>query len=139
MQARVFVRLAGLWPYRSQGARNLRVLLRTCVLTRRVCCPPLHISTGVVAPRVLKTVDVIEEQEAWRPKALPEERHVTVDLVVEAQGFPSQIKVVEPADEGLNREVVKSVGQYRFTPDYLNAEPTAVPMTLRINVRPPVE
>ena len=100
---------------------------------------PLRISTGVVAPRVLKTVDVVEEHEDWRPKVLHEERQVVVDLVVDAQGFPTEIKVVGPADEVLNREVAKSVTQYRFTPGTLNSIPTAVPLTLKINVKPPVE
>jgi hypothetical protein len=57
-------------------------------------------------------------------------------MTVDAAGVPTDVKVITPTTNLIAREVVQAVAQYRFRPATLNSVPTAVPLVLKLTVRP---
>jgi TonB family protein len=92
---------------------------------------PVRVSTGVVAPKLTHTVGISTEGDlAW--KAIPTDRTAVVEMVVDATGKPSNLKIVDSVDPALDRNVLDAVSQYRFTPGTLDNQPADVPVTLHI-------
>ncbi|MGA7709859.1 MAG: energy transducer TonB [Acidobacteriaceae bacterium] len=54
------------------------------------------------------------------------EGHCIVELVVDAQGRPQDIHVKKTLDGGLDKNAIKAVKKYRFTPATMNGKPVAV-------------
>jgi hypothetical protein len=93
-----------------------------------------RISTGVVAPRLIATSPVVFTKDAiWNLSA--GDRQLTVSMVVDAKGIPTELKIVNSPDALLNSDVLASVAQYRFTPGSVTGVPTAIPVNLAITVR----
>lgn len=88
----------------------------------------------VSAPKLIKSVDVEAAPSVWF--SLRTESQVTVALTVDAQGVPTDIKVVKSSNADLDRRVLKAVSQFRFAPGTLNTVPTQFPITLNVNVVP---
>jgi TonB family protein len=94
----------------------------------------VRISTGVVSPKLIHTVDVsAEEGSAW--KVFGGDQTVVVALVVEPTGKPADLKIVQSADPVLDRNVLEAVSQYRFKPGTVSNQPTAIPVTLQVVVK----
>lgn len=93
----------------------------------------LRVSTGVVAPKLIHTVDIpYDEDSTWNLKsAIPT---VVLEMSVDDAGKPTALKVVKSDDPTMNYNVLNAVSQYRFQPATLNGKPTAIPLTLRIRV-----
>jgi TonB family protein len=97
---------------------------------------PLRITTGVVAPKIIRTVDVIVNQDPmWRFSG--KDKKVVVSMTVDKSGKPSDLKISESADTELDEKVLDAVSQYRFKPGTLNNQPTEVPVNLEIIVKAP--
>ena len=95
---------------------------------------PARISTGVVAPKLTHSLYIpLDADLAWR--ALPTERTSVVEMIVNADGKPSDLKIVESVNPVMDKNVLEAVSQYRFKPGTLDDQPTAVPVTLRILMR----
>ena len=59
---------------------------------------------------------------------------VGLELVVRANGLPSNIRVVRSLDpNGLDEEAIIAAGQWRFEPGRLNGQPVDVLVTLLID------
>jgi hypothetical protein len=91
---------------------------------------PLRISTGVVSPKLLSTVSIVEPIQNINTI----DRLAIVSMIVGANGKPTELKIVRSAGVLLDANVLNAVGQYRFTPGTLNNEPTAIPLTLEITL-----
>ncbi len=92
---------------------------------------PLRISTGVVSPKLLSTVSIVVPAQPINTI----DRLAIVSMIDDANGKPSDLKIVRSAGALLDGNVLNAVGQYRFTPGTLNNEPTAIPLTLEITLR----
>ena len=113
---------------RPNDLRSSAVAVNSAVPTAQ----PLRISTGVVSPKLVSTVSIIEAQ---RVTNLNIDRLAIVSMIVDAKGKPQDLKIVRSAGSILDSNVLDAVSQYRFTPGTLNNEPTAVPLTLEITLR----
>jgi hypothetical protein len=94
---------------------------------------PIRISTGVVAPKLISTVQI--ESDSDRTSAFRIERKTTVAMTVDATGKPSELKIVGSLGPVMDRNVLAAVSQYRFTPGTLDGAPTAVPVNLEVVLR----
>jgi TonB family protein len=95
---------------------------------------PLRISTGVTAPKLISTVTIIDNEKA--PASLRAiDQLAVVSMIVNAEGKPTELKIVKSVGAALDAKVLEAVSQYRFIPGTLNHEPTAIPLTLEITLR----
>jgi hypothetical protein len=96
---------------------------------------PLRISTGVVAPKLISTVQI--ESDSDRISAFPAERKTKVAMTVDATGKPFDLKVLQSLGPVMDKNVLAAVSRYRFTPGTLDGTPTAVPVDLEVVLRTP--
>jgi hypothetical protein len=95
---------------------------------------PVRISTGVVAPKLISTVQ-IEADSNTIPGGFILERKTVVEMKVDATGKPSDLKIVRTLGPAMDHNVLAAVSQYRFTAGTLDGQPTAVPVNLEIVLR----
>ncbi|HEX7157579.1 MAG TPA: TonB family protein [Edaphobacter sp.] len=96
---------------------------------------PIRISTGVIAPKLIKTVDVAPTSEDWAWRVGGINRTAVVSMLVDETGVPSNLKIVRSAGSGIDENVIAAVKQYRFQPGLLNHAPVAVPVNLTVTIQ----
>jgi TonB family protein len=95
---------------------------------------PLRVSTGVVAPKLLSTVDIPSDGI----NAIPGIRKTyVVEMTVDKNGEPSNVKIVESTGPTLDKNVLDAVRQYRFKPGTLDHQPIDFPVSLALEVKNP--
>jgi TonB family protein len=90
-----------------------------------------RISTGVIAPKLIYTVDVVADS-AGTARLLSNETQVVVAMIVDKTGKPSDLKIVKSAGAGVDASVLAAVSQYRFTPGMVSNQPIATPLNLDV-------
>lgn len=96
---------------------------------------PLRISTGVVAPKLVYSVSVNSGiTRPWTDVAA--NKTVTVGMVVDAEGKPTELKIVKSAGPIVDHSVLEAVSLYRFQPGTVSNQPVAFPLNLEINLTP---
>jgi TonB family protein len=99
---------------------------------------PSRISTGVIAPKLISTVQ-IESDSIATPRGFNLERKTVVAMMVDATGKPSDLKILHSLGAVMDRNVLSAVSQYRFTPGTLDGQPTTVPVNLEVVLRSPLQ
>lgn len=95
-----------------------------------------RVSTGIVAPQIVSTVDVVADNDmVWR--ATGDDKKVVVSLTVDKTGKPSNLKIEKSTDPDLDQNVLNSVSEYKFKPGTLNNQPTAVDVDLEVVIHAP--
>jgi protein TonB len=92
-----------------------------------------RVGGGVTPPRV-----ITEIKPAYTNRAMVEriEGTVVLELIVGANGWPSNIRVVRSIDpDGLDEEAVRAASQWRFAPGRLNGTPVDVLVTIEVAFR----
>lgn len=97
----------------------------------------IRISTGVNAPKLIHTVEVASDADFTAVARF--ERVAVVSMTVEADGKPSDLKIVQSVNPIMDKNVLAAVSQYRFTPGTLDNQPTAVPVNLSVVIRSPLQ
>jgi TonB family protein len=92
----------------------------------------VRISTGVVAPKLIHKTNI---QTAVPVGALDTEHDVTVAMVVDEKGKPSDLKIVQSAGVALDQDVLSAVKDYRFEPGSVSGMVVAVPLVLHITIK----
>jgi TonB family protein len=95
-----------------------------------------RISTGVVAPKLVHTVDV-EATSDYDQQSFINDKKVVVAMTVDASGKPSNLKIVESISPRMDKNVLTAVSQYRFKPGTLDGAPTAIPVNLEVTLHNP--
>jgi hypothetical protein len=95
---------------------------------------PVRISTGVVAPKLISTVQIESDSDR---ASFPLDRKTKVAMTVDATGKPSELKILQSLGPVMDRNVLAAVSRYRFTPGTLDGAPTAVPVDLEVVLRTP--
>jgi TonB family protein len=95
-----------------------------------------RVSTGVVPPHLIHTVDVASTQD-WEWEVAGPERTAEVSMTVDATGKPTDVKIVKSAGSDLDKSVLEAVNQYRFTPATVSNQAAAMNVDLTINVLNP--
>ena len=91
-----------------------------------------HVGNGVSAPSVLNNPEA-EFTDAARRAGFT--GTCKLSLVVDAQGMPQNIEVMQLLGYGLEEEALSVVNRYRFKPAMKNGEPVAVKITVEANFR----
>jgi TonB family protein len=98
----------------------------------------LRVSTGVVAPKLVHTVEIRESQLNLMGPA-GEIRTAVVSMVVDETGKPSDLKLLQPATPALNQAILDAVSQFRFEPGTVSGQTVAVPVNLHITIEQSAE
>jgi TonB family protein len=89
-----------------------------------------RVSTGVVAPKLISTVDVQTDETTAR--FLTNDTKVVVGMVVDATGKPEDLKIIKSANPEVDARVLSAVAQYRFAPGTVSNQPIASPLNLEV-------
>jgi TonB family protein len=90
-----------------------------------------RISTGVIAPKLVYTVDVVADSSSTA-RLFSSNCTVVVSMVVDKNGKPEDLKIVRSAAPGVDASVLAAVSQYRFTPGMVSNQPIATPLNLEV-------
>jgi TonB family protein len=90
-----------------------------------------RISTGVIAPKLIHTVDVTATSDSTA-RQLTADTKVVVGMIVDKSGKPQDLKIVRSAGPGVDASVLAAVSQYRFTPGTVSNQPVATPLNLEV-------
>ena len=89
-----------------------------------------RVSTGVIPPKLIYTVDVQADEST--AKFLNNDCRVVVGMIVDKTGKPEDLKIVRSAAPGVDASVLAAVSQYRFTPGMVSNQPIATPLNLEV-------
>ena len=90
-----------------------------------------RISTGVIAPKLNYTVDVVADSTGTA-RLFSNDCKVVVNMIVDKTGKPYDLKIVKSAGAGVDASVLAAVSQYRFTPGMVSNQPIATPLNLEV-------
>lgn len=93
---------------------------------------PYKVGDGVTAPQVIYKVQPRYTDEARTARV---EGTVVLDVTVGSDGIPSDVVVKKSVDEGLDRNAVEAVRQWRFKPGAKDGVPVPVQAVIEINFR----
>jgi TonB family protein len=89
-----------------------------------------HISTGVIAPKLIYKIDVATDSNTM--SRMTNDYTVVVGMIVDKTGKPSNLKIIKSAGPGVDASVLAAVSQYRFTPGTVSNQPIATPVNLAV-------
>jgi protein TonB len=92
----------------------------------------MNVGGGVSAPRLIYSVEPQFTEDARQANYQGE---VSIQLIVDSQGFPQDIHVVRHLGMGLDERAVEAVRQYRFKPAMYQGHPVAVQMIVNVDFR----
>jgi TonB family protein len=99
--------------------------------------PSVRVSTGVVIPKLIFSIDIPSEPNVhWRMAG--RYRSAVVEMVVDQTGKPSELKLVQSAGEDLDKSVLSAVSQYRFRPATVDSIPVPMTVALTVNIQNPL-
>jgi len=109
----------------------ITTLATTSISAQTQSNPPtgLRVGNGVSPPRV-----IIQPEPEYSEKARVAgyEGICTLALIVEADGKPSHIRVVNPLGMGLDEKTIEAVRNWRFQPALKNGKPVAVQIAVEV-------
>jgi TonB family protein len=98
----------------------------------------LRVSTGVVAPKLISTVDIISDRSAAY-ETPTNDRKIVLSMIVDKDGKPTDLKVVQSVNPVMDHNVLVAVKQYRFRPATVDNQPVASAHNLEIVIHTPVQ
>jgi TonB family protein len=90
----------------------------------------MSVGGGVSAPTLVSRIDPEFTEEA---RAASFQGNVAIQLVVDQQGNPQNIRVVRRAGMGLDEKAMEAVRQYRFHPAMFQGHPVAVQIIIDVD------
>ena len=97
---------------------------------------PTRISTGVVAPKLIYTVNVQATSDYATDLFLNDQKAV-VGMNVDKNGVPSDLKIVKSVSPTMDKNLLVAVSKYRFKPAMLDGAPTAIQLNLEVTLHNP--
>ena len=94
----------------------------------------VRVSTGIVAPRLTNSV-TLSTLPGAHDRVAAKDMTVVVSMVVDETGKPQNVAVAQSANDGLDKEVVEAIREYRFQPGTLDGQPYALPVRLQVMVQ----
>jgi TonB family protein len=91
-----------------------------------------RVGDGVSPPSVVTKVEPAYTEEAHNANW---QGTVVLQLVVDARGFPQNIKVLRSLGLGLDEKAIEAVAQWRFNPGRKDGKPVPVMATIEVNFR----
>lgn len=90
-----------------------------------------RVGNQVTQPRILSKVEPQYSEEARKNKL---QGSISLSIVIDTSGMPTQIAVLRPLGMGLDEEAVKAVSQWRFAPGTKNGAPVPVYTQIEITM-----
>jgi protein TonB len=90
----------------------------------------MSVGGGVSAPQVIHSVQPEFTGEA---RAANYEGTVAIQLIVDSQGTPQDIRVIRHLGMGLDQKAIEAVRQYRFRPAMYQGRPVSVQMVIDVD------
>jgi len=90
-----------------------------------------RVSTGIIAPRLLKSTNVDIPADAF-DAMLPPDAEVGLKVNIDEQGNARDIQVIKPVNADLDARVVAAVSKFRFAPATLDNQ--AISDTIDLNI-----
>jgi TonB family protein len=90
----------------------------------------LHVGGSVSAPVPLYTPEAHYTPEAKKAEI---KGKCLVSFIVDQQGMPKNIRIIQSLDTGLDQNAMDAVAKYRFKPAMRNGEPVSVVLTSEVN------
>lgn len=91
-----------------------------------------RIGGGVSSPTLVYKVEPEYSEEARKAKF---QGTVVLQVVVDDQGRPTNLKVVRPLGLGLDEKAIEAVQKWKFRPGYKDGKPVPVIATIEVNFR----
>ena len=91
-----------------------------------------HIGGGVSQPQLLVKVEPEYSEEARKAKY---QGSVVLQIIVDAQGNPRDIKVIRPLGLGLDQKAIEAVEKWKFAPGKKDGKPVPVIAQIEVNFR----
>lgn len=92
----------------------------------------MSVGGGVSAPEVIHSV---QPQFTAEARSQNFQGIVAVQLIVDSQGFPQDVRVVRHLGMGLDEEAIQAVKQYRFRPAKYEGHSVSVQMVIDVDFR----
>ena len=92
----------------------------------------MSVGGGVSAPEVIHSV---QPQFTAEARSQNYQGVVAVQLIVDSQGFPQEVRVVRHLGMGLDEEAIAAVKQYRFRPATYEGRSVSVKMVIEVDFR----
>jgi TonB family protein len=92
----------------------------------------MSVGGGVSAPEVIHSV---QPQFTAEARSQNYQGVVAVQLIVDSQGFPQDVRVVRHLGMGLDEEAIAAVKQYRFRPAAYQGRSVSVQMVIDVDFR----
>jgi TonB family protein len=93
-----------------------------------------RVSTGVIRPKLIHSVNVSTDGDLTSTLA-NFERIAVVDMIVDEDGKPSDLKISKSLGPIMDQNVLEAVSQFRFKPATLDNLPTSIPLELEVVMR----
>lgn len=125
------------FPTTSFATAEMRFRVDGTASSRLLVGPPPQRSltlmrSGQTMPVPIRKVDPDYTQQATDARI---EGAVTLSIVVNESGIPTDIKVLRPLGYGLDQKAVEAVEQWRFRPGMKDGRPVSVPANVEVNFR----
>ncbi len=92
----------------------------------------MNVGGGVTAPQVLHSVEPEFTDEARRANY---QGTVSIELIVDAQGYPQDLRITRHLGMGLDQKALEAVRQYKFKPAMYQGHAVAVQMVIDVDFR----
>lgn len=90
----------------------------------------MSVGGGVSAPQVIHSVQPEFTEQARQANY---EGTVSIQLIVDSQGNPQDVRVVRHLGNGLDEKAIEAVKQYRFRPAMYQGHPVSVQMVIEVD------
>ena len=101
-------------------------------LPRRDASGIYYVGNGVLPPKMIYAPNAKFSPEARRAKY---GGIATVSLIVDAQGNPQNVHIINHLKMGLDEETLAAVAKYKFKPATLQGKPVPVAVYIKVNFR----
>ncbi|HTW67081.1 MAG TPA: energy transducer TonB [Bryobacteraceae bacterium] len=91
-----------------------------------------RIGGGVTSPQLLVKVEPEYSEEARKAKF---QGAVVLQIIVDAQGNPRDIKIIRPLGLGLDQKAIEAVEKWKFAPGKKDGKPVPVIAQIEVNFR----
>jgi TonB family protein len=90
-----------------------------------------RVGNGIVAPNILRKGEPVYSEEARKKKL---QGTISVSLVVDATGTPTQIAVIRPLGMGLDEKAIEAVSKWKFAPATKDGVPVSVVADVEVSL-----
>jgi len=90
----------------------------------------MNVGGGVAAPEVIRSVEPEFSEDARRANF---QGSVSIRLIVDSQGNPQNVQLVQHLGMGLDEKAIEAVRQYKFKPAMYQGHPVSVQIVIEMN------